>query len=102
MTETVLYTSTIQSPLLTSSPAWRSLVHEAAMRMPAEMLEGVGLTVGAVTITADDNSVSIRVAGKPHHPDDASVAAWLGDDDVRTLHSILGMILARRDAAEAA
>lgn len=95
-------TSTIQPPTNMCTPGWQSLVHEAAAKLPAGLLETVGLAVGAVTIRAGEYSARISVAGVPRHPDDASVSTTLDDEGVRTLHAILGVMVSRWDAAEPA
>ena len=102
MSEATLSTNTTHPSAHTITPGSQSLVHEAAAKLPAGLLETVGLAVGAVTIRAGEYSARISVAGVPRHPDDATVSTTLDDEGVRTLHAILGVMVSRWDAAEPA
>jgi hypothetical protein len=69
---------------------WRGVLPVIAAGMSADLLDDVGVTVGGVTIHADECSARLALAGGAADLDPRAVAA---------LHAVLGGMLAAWDAA---
>jgi hypothetical protein len=88
---------------------WTSAIHAAAADLAPAAAEHVGISIGGLRITANEWSATLSVAprlearvypGSAH--EDVRYDTTLGLEQLSALHAVLGGILRRMDAAEAA
>ncbi len=74
---------------------WRGALPAIAAGMSADLLEDAGVTIGCVTIHADETGTArISIAGVPRWPDEGIVSTYLDRQGVAALHAVLGALLA--------
>jgi hypothetical protein len=78
-----------------AAAGWRGVLPVIAAGMSADLLEDVGVTVGGVTIHADETGTArISIAGVPRWPDEGTISKHLDRQGVAALHAALGALLA--------